>query len=70
MPVAPVKRRSPSPVGCGYFWKFIFFGGGTWMLFDAGNFTAGWVFGVVLVIHYIVSYDRIIWMLRGRQHPI
>ena len=37
---------------------------GTWCLFSSGAETAGWVFGGVSLIHYIVSYDRILWLLK------
>ena len=35
----------------------------TWALFAMGNVTLGWTIGVLVVIHYLVSYDRIQWLL-------
>jgi hypothetical protein len=44
--------------------EIIFFGFATWGLFDAGATTAGWIFGGITLFHYIISYDRIAWLLR------
>ena len=35
----------------------------TWVLYDMGYSKAWWILGVVVVVHYVVSYDRIIWLL-------
>ena len=40
-----------------------FFGFAVWGLFDAGAPQAGTIFGVVLVIPYALSYDRIMVLL-------
>lgn len=40
------------------------FGFATWAFFASGATTAGWVFGGVTLLHYLVSYDRIGWMLK------
>jgi hypothetical protein len=42
----------------------IFFSFATWGLFDSGATTAGWVFGGLTLFHYIISYDRINWILK------
>jgi hypothetical protein len=44
-----------------------FFGSATWALFAAGRPTWGWVFGGVVLVHYIISYDRILRFLK--YHP-
>ena len=44
--------------------ELVFFGAGTWALFASGQNSWGWIFGLVVLIHYAVSYDRIAWMLR------
>jgi hypothetical protein len=36
-----------------------------WALFDAGATVPAAVFGIVLLVHYAISYDRIGWLLRG-----
>jgi hypothetical protein len=40
------------------------FGGGAWGLFSAGATTTGWLFTIIVIVHYAFSYDRIIWLLR------
>jgi hypothetical protein len=34
-----------------------------WSLYDIGLNKMGFAFGVIVLIHYIVSYDRIEWLL-------
>ena len=43
--------------------ELAFFGFATWALFSL-NPTYGWIFGAVTLGHYILSYDRIIWLFR------
>lgn len=40
-----------------------FFGFAAWALFYL-NPTCGWIFGAVTLLHYILSYDRITWLLK------
>ena len=35
----------------------------TWVLYDMGYIKASWILGLIVVIHYAVSYDRISWLL-------
>ncbi|HEX6269026.1 MAG TPA: YrdB family protein [Anaerolineales bacterium] len=44
--------------------ELAFFGFAIWGLFDSEAYTAGWIFGGVVLIHYLISYDRIIWLLK------
>lgn len=39
------------------------FGSATMALFTL-NSTYGWIFGIVTLVHYLLSYDRIIWLLK------
>ena len=34
-----------------------------WALYDMGYTTIGIVFGILVGLHYIISYDRVIWLL-------
>ena len=38
-------------------------GSATWALFTLKP-TYGWIFGIVTLVHYILSYDRIAWLLK------
>lgn len=40
------------------------FGIATWMLFDLGLPKPGIVLGAIVVFHYMISYDRILWLLK------
>jgi hypothetical protein len=42
----------------------VFFGFAIWGLFDAGATTAGWIMGGLTLFHYVISYDRIGWLLK------
>jgi hypothetical protein len=43
--------------------EFIFFGIAIWALFNLGNVKMSLIFGVVVLLHYALSYDRILWLL-------
>ena len=43
--------------------ELTFFGIGSWMLYNLGYAKVGLVLAIIVVIHYIISYDRIIWLL-------
>ncbi|MBC8335965.1 MAG: YrdB family protein [Anaerolineales bacterium] len=44
--------------------ELAFFAAATWLLFDAGQPSLGRTLGVVVLIHYLISYDRIGWLLK------
>jgi hypothetical protein len=44
--------------------EIVFFGFAIWGLFEAGAIAAGWIFGGLTLFHYIISYDRIGWLLK------
>jgi len=35
----------------------------TWALYDLGYTSLSWILGIIVVIHYITSYDRILWLV-------
>ncbi|MEZ4926841.1 MAG: YrdB family protein [Saprospiraceae bacterium] len=35
----------------------------TWALYDMGWTKAGLAFGVIVLLHYVVSYDRVMWLI-------
>lgn len=41
----------------------IFFGGAVWLLALAGQPRPALIFGIIAVLHYAASYDRIRWLL-------
>jgi hypothetical protein len=44
--------------------ELVLFGLATWSLFAMEVTTLSWLFGVAVLIHYFVSYDRIAWLVR------
>lgn len=44
--------------------EFAFFGAATAALLASGSRQLGWIFGVVVIVHYLLSYDRILWLIR------
>jgi hypothetical protein len=44
--------------------ELIFFSFATWTIYSAGATTLSWVFGIVILAHYILSYDRLHWLIK------
>ena len=44
--------------------ELVFFVFATWSLFATGATTLGWIYGIVVLVHYVVSYDRVLWLIR------
>ncbi len=63
---ASANRKAPVPVPgwVRLLLEAFLFGAAIWAFFASGAATAGWVFGAVTLLHYLVSYDRIFWMLK------
>ena len=36
----------------------------SWALFDLGFFKTAFIFAIICLLHYLVSYDRILWLLK------
>jgi Protein of unknown function (DUF2568) len=43
--------------------EFDIFASATWALFSLDPIY-GWIFGIVVLVHYLLSYDRILWLLK------
>jgi hypothetical protein len=44
--------------------ELVFFGFATWCIFDTGRTILCIVIGSIIVFHYLISYDRIIWLFK------
>lgn len=44
--------------------ELAFFAFATWALYDSKFVTPAWIFGIITLLHYISSYDRIIWLIK------
>lgn len=60
------KASVPVPGVVRLILELVYFGGAAWSLFATGLASLGWIFGVAALLHYLVSYDRIGWLLRQR----
>ena len=40
-----------------------FFAFAVWVLHDSGFYKLSWVFGILITIHYLLSFDRIKWLM-------
>ncbi|MCB0007820.1 MAG: YrdB family protein [Anaerolineales bacterium] len=58
------KAPVPVPGWLRLFLELLIFGLATFCLFDLGHtaFAAG--FGLIVLVHYLISYDRIGWLLK------
>jgi hypothetical protein len=57
--------RAPVPVP-GWFrlvLELAFFAFAAWGLYNVGSDLIAWIFTAVVLFHYAVSYDRILWLL-------
>jgi len=43
--------------------ELIFFASASYSLFDVGLSRVSLVFSIIVILHYIVSYDRVFWLL-------
>jgi hypothetical protein len=43
--------------------EFAFFAFAAWIFNSLGFTRPSWIFGVIVIIHYVISYDRIMWLL-------
>ena len=43
--------------------ELAFFGFATWALYRSVSIQAAWIFGIITLVHYSVSYDRVLWLI-------
>lgn len=46
--------------------ELVFFGFAVYVLLSSGYETLAWIFGGAIIVHYLLSYDRIIWLLQQK----
>ena len=46
--------------------ELVFFALAAFALYATGNEKYAWIFGSVVLVHYLLSYDRITWLLRQK----
>jgi hypothetical protein len=60
------KTVIPTPGTVRLALELLLFSAATWMLIGLGKHGLGWIFGGMVMLHYVISYDRIAWLLRQR----
>jgi hypothetical protein len=58
------KAPVPVPGAVRLVLELVFFAAGTWAFFASGLPLWGTALGILTVIHYALSYDRVIWLLK------
>ncbi len=43
--------------------ELAFFASAIWSLFIMGKPMVGWVYGIAVLVHYLASHDRILWLI-------
>jgi len=64
VPDDPGKAPVPIPGFLRLLLELVILGIATWAFFASGLHTVGSIYGIIVLIHYLVSYDRIIWLLK------
>jgi hypothetical protein len=44
--------------------ELVFFVLSIWAIYDMGYVRISWIFGVTVALHYLISYDRIQWLIK------
>ena len=44
--------------------EFLFFGFATWALYNMKSYQLSLVLSAFVLVHYVISYDRIFWLLK------
>ena len=65
VPGDPGDAPVPVPGVVRLLLEAVFFAFSTWALYASDARTAAWVFGIVVIVHYALSYDRIRDLLLG-----
>ena len=60
------KTVVPTPGIIRLLLELFLFAAATWMLRDLGYLKVWWIFGGITLIHYIISYDRVLWLLKQK----
>ena len=62
------SRSGDAVVAISGAWRLIiesaFFAIAIWSFFVVGATMTGWIYAVAVVVHYIVSIDRVLWLVR------
>ncbi len=60
------KTVVPTPGIIRLILELSLFAAATWMLRDLDYSNVWWIFGGIVLIHYLLSYDRVLWLLKQK----
>jgi len=46
--------------------EWLILGLGVWFMYSIDYLLASWLFGALVILHYVLSFNRIIWLIKGR----
>ncbi len=61
------KAPIPVPGWLRLLLELVIFGSACWALYGAGLPKPGWILGILVLIHYLLSYDRIQWLINPKS---
>ncbi len=70
VPNDPGNSPVPIPGPIRLIYEMVYFGFAIWTLFDLQYKNFAKIMLVILVIHYLFSYDRVIWLVRNKEFKI
>jgi len=60
------KTIIPTPGILRLILELSLFAAATWMMRDLDYPNVWWIFGGIVLIHYVLSYDRVLWLLKQK----
>ena len=60
------KTIIPTPGILRLILELSLFAAATWMMRDLDYSNVWWIFGGIVLIHYVLSYDRVLWLLKQK----
>jgi len=67
VPNDPGRAPIPVPGILRLALELTYFGFATWALYDMGATTLSWIFGFMVILQYVTSFERIRWLLKGQK---
>lgn len=66
VPDDPGKAPVAIPGWLRFFLELVYFGSAVWALLASGESNMAYIFGGIVLVHYLVSYDRVLWLIKQR----
>ena len=60
------NARVPIPGWLRLILELIFFGFAVWCLYDVGSQQIAIVLAIIVLVHYALSYDRVLWLIKQK----